>query len=130
MDARPHPCCYARSSTVLTKQLEPQARSSWASKATAARFRFIQADMVSLHSAEVGNSEAEGEAASMRIWIRKPWRSPSRPTVPYDPTLHRSRSRWMWLQAVGTVSWLRHAHDCQDARIGCSCAGSVQFPAR
>lgn len=67
-----------------------------------------------------------------------PWRWSSRafvvPFVYYDGfgQLDRYEARWVWFgnQLRNLWSWLRYAHDCQDPRVGCSCAGSYRFPSR
>jgi hypothetical protein len=61
----------------------------------------------------------------MSIFKRKPWRSRVRPFAKRGNTPY---GVFIINQCYNLAGWVRHAHDCQDPRVNCSCAGSYRFP--
>lgn len=63
----------------------------------------------------------------MNVLQRKPWRSPNGTS-----TWRKAPDCEWWRHPLILLGnwrrWLRYAHDCQDPRIGCSCAGGYRFP--
>jgi hypothetical protein len=57
------------------------------------------------------------------IFHRKPWRSSSKW---YEGVLTDNYT--LRVRILNFLGWLRHAHDCSDLAVGCSCTGGYRFP--